>query len=102
MFLLTSLLVFVTTNGQNLTITPESTDVNTGSTFSCSGIRPIDLTNSIFLALDFDYENNIAYIEMRGPSDQYYAIGFGNNVMLDTYTIVISGLGAAQERKLGI
>ena len=84
------------------TMAMTDTNVDIGLTFACSGVQFMDSTNGIFLFLDLDYENNIAYIAMFGPADQYFAMGFGSNTMNDTYTIVVNGYGTAQERRLGM
>ena len=38
---------------------------------------------------------------MTGPSDVYFAVGFGNNEMSGTYVIIVDGHGAVTERILG-
>ena len=40
-------------------------------------------------------------IVLTGPSDVYYAVGFGNNMMDGTYTIIVDGFGDVSERILG-
>ena len=46
--------------------------------------------------------SNMVDIIMSGRNDGWFAIGFGNNTMDDTYAIIIDQTGASSEYKLGI
>jgi hypothetical protein len=45
--------------------------------------------------------SNLVDIYMSGRNDGWFAIGFGNNTMDDTYAIIIDQAGASSEYKLG-
>ncbi len=55
---------------------------------------------NIQVTITLDNSTNKATIVMEGPETKWYAIGFGNNQMNGTYSIVIDG-GVPTERKLG-
>jgi hypothetical protein len=53
------------------------------------------------LNLIVDATSQKAYILMAGPSDRWFAWGFGGTTMANTYAIVVDGTGQVLERMLG-
>jgi len=43
------------------------------------------------LSVDFDAANEKVRLNLTGPSDKWFAIGFGSHVMSDTYAVAVSG-----------
>ena len=50
-------------------------------------------THGLSVSIKINEAHDAIELDMTGPSDVYYAIGFGNNVMVDTWTIVVNGDG---------
>merc|ERR1719361_425891 len=58
-------------------------------------------THNVAIDIVIDTENDTVDIMMSGPSDRWFAIGFGSTVMANTYTISASGTDTINERLLG-
>ncbi len=72
-------------------------DLLTGNTLFDFAPNP-----SVALNLSVDTSLNLVDVYMSGRNDGWFAIGFGNNTMDDTYAIIIDQAGASSEYKLGI
>jgi len=49
--------------------------------------------HDISLSIQIDQGRDTLELNLLGPADQYYAVGFGSNVMSDTWAIVVNGEG---------
>ena len=94
-FLVVASCIIVAINGQ-ISSTTTADYVCGGATLSSS--------NNIAVYLKLDYNSGTVDITLEGPESQFFAVGFGNNVMSGTYIIVVDGDNAASvsERTLGI
>ena len=61
----------------------------------------LNLVNDQSISFYLDDTSQHIAIVLTGPADVYYAVGFGNNMMDGTYTIVVDGFGGVTERILG-
>ena len=49
--------------------------------------------HDLSLSIKIDQGRDILELNMIGPADVYYAVGFGSNVMANTWAIVVNGEG---------
>ena len=85
-------------NGQmNSTMPMTSTLTN----YVCGG-KTLSSSLNMAVYLKFDYSAAMVYITLEGPDSQWFAVGYGNNVMSSTYITGVNGDGSVSERKLGM
>eukprot|EP00658_Telonema_sp_P-2_P078380 TRINITY_DN7322_c0_g1_i4.p1 TRINITY_DN7322_c0_g1~~TRINITY_DN7322_c0_g1_i4.p1 ORF type:complete len:393 (+),score=85.33 TRINITY_DN7322_c0_g1_i4:167-1345(+) len=54
------------------------------------------------VTLSVDRASQMATIQLRGPSAEWFGVGFGGSSMADQpWTVIVDGAGAVSERKLG-
>ncbi len=50
--------------------------------------QTIDLVDSIFVEVELNDATQQATLSITGPNNKWFGVGFGNNVMQDTYAIL--------------
>lgn len=65
------------------------------------GSTTLSSTNNMTLDVSINTNTNEVTIEYTGPSNLWYAVGFGGSSMANTYIILTDGAGNVTERKLG-
>lgn len=73
---------------------------NAALTISTSGNTTVG-TQNVGIHIVIDTDTDLVDIIMSGPSDRWFAIGFGSTVMSNTYTISASNTDTVTERLLG-
>lgn len=53
----------------------------------------LSTTHQFSVSIKINEANDAIELDLLGPSDVYYAIGFGSNVMVNTWSIVVNGEG---------
>jgi hypothetical protein len=56
---------------------------------------------SVGLHAFIDNTTNLVYLQLYGPSSNWFGWGFGSSTMVNTYAIIVDGSGNVTERKLG-
>eukprot|EP01084_Bolivina_argentea_P239105 401846_1 len=57
-------------------------------------------SQNIDVTLSIDTNSNIVDITLIGPSNVYFAVGFGGSLMVNRYSIIVSGTNTVNEHKL--
>ena len=66
-----------------------------------SGSRVVNASRNMEINVAIDPSQDLIEITMTGPTNVWYAYGFGTNRMTNCYTILTDGNGNISERKLG-
>eukprot|EP01084_Bolivina_argentea_P046756 86105_1 len=58
-----------------------------------SATAVLSTTHSLSVTIEINEKQDVININLSGPTDVYFAVGFGSNVMKDTWTIIVNGEG---------
>jgi len=53
----------------------------------------LSIDHDLSISIQIDEGRDILELHLMGPADVYYAVGFGSNVMLNTWAVVVNGEG---------
>jgi len=53
----------------------------------------LSASHSLSISIKINEAHDCIELDLMGPSDSYYAVGFGSKVMVNTWTVVVNGEG---------